>query len=67
MTAPDAQRLLLIVMRDGRITLTPLRNGGTRGDQKGFQPFGAPVVTVAEAAPDAELGAAVIEALNRSQ
>jgi hypothetical protein len=50
-----------------RITLTPLRNGGTRGDKKGFQPFGAPVVTVAVDAPTRELGAAVSEALHRSQ
>ena len=55
-----------IAERDGVIVLTPLRNGGTRGDSKGFQPFGASDVTVAASATDAELGAAVIEALDRS-
>lgn len=48
------------------VTLTPLRNGGTSGDRKGFQPFGATVVTVPMSATDAELGAAVLEALARS-
>jgi hypothetical protein len=60
-------RCCWIEASDGQVTLTPLRNGGTRGDQKGFQPFGAPVVRVAADAPDADLGAAVLEALNRSR
>lgn len=51
----------------GTIVLTPLRNGGSRGDRKGFQPFGAPLVTVEEGGGDADLGAAVIEALNRCE
>jgi hypothetical protein len=52
---------------NGGVTLTPLCNGGTRGDKKGFQPFGAALVALAEDASDAELGAAVIETLNRSR
>lgn len=63
----EGARYCWIEATDGTIALTPLRNGGSRGDKKGFQPFGAPLVTVEEGSGDADLGAAVIEALNRSE
>ena len=49
------------------VKLTPLRNGGSRGDTKGFQPFGVPDIIVDAAASDEALGAALIEALRRSE
>ena len=53
-----------IEVRDGAVTLTPLRNGGRKGSKKGFQPFGASLVTVAADVGDTQLGAAVLEALS---
>ncbi len=55
------------VRSDGsQIELTPLRNGGTSGPEKGFQPFGAAPIALAADASDAELGTALLEALTRS-
>lgn len=56
-----------IEVRDGAIVFTPLRNGGRKGSEKGFQPFGASLITVAVDAEDPQLGAAVLEALSRSE
>lgn len=56
-----------IVAADGLVRLTPLRNGGTRGDTKGFQPFGAADLTVPDSASDDELGTALVEALDQSK
>lgn len=55
-----------IEIGDKQIFMTPLRNGGTRGDQKGFQPFGAAPVMVGFDEPDVTLGAALIAALDAS-
>ena len=55
-----------IEIGDKQIFMTPLRNGGTRGDQKGFQPFGAALVVVRLDEPDVALGAALIAALDAS-
>lgn len=55
-----------IAESDEQIVFTPLRNGGTRGDQKGFQPFGAAVVTVPSESSDETVGRALLEALSRS-
>ena len=63
----EGARYCWIEAKDGTVTLTPLRNGGRRGDRKGFQPFGAPIITVKEGGPEVDLGAAVIEALNRCE
>lgn len=52
---------------DGLVVFTPLRNGGTRGDKKGFQPFGASDIVVAASATDEALGAALIDALGKSE
>jgi hypothetical protein len=49
------------------VKLTPLRNGGTRGDKKGFQPFGAPEIVLDARESDHALGAALINALRQSE
>ena len=56
-----------IVMQGGSIVLTPLRNGGTRGDAKGFQPFGASDIVLPASSSDEDLGTALIEALDKSE
>lgn len=56
-----------IAAADGTIQFTPLANGGTRGDRKGFQPFGAPEVTAPQDAPDAVIGQALLAALAASR
>jgi hypothetical protein len=48
---------------DGSIVIAILRNGGTRGDRKGFQPFGVPDHRLPEGVSDASLGAGVRKAL----
>jgi len=50
-----------------RIIFTPLRNGGTRGPKKGFQPFGAAEISVPARATDVELGKALLSALSQAQ
>jgi hypothetical protein len=52
---------------DDRIIFTPLRNGGTKGPQKGFQPFGAAEITVARNISNEELGQTLLTALSQSQ
>jgi hypothetical protein len=52
---------------DGVIVFTPLRNGGNRGATKGFQPFGAPCVSVEIARGAAAVGEALLLALNTSE
>lgn len=47
----------------GGLNFTPLRNGGSSGDRKGFQPFGAAPVMTSAAATDEEVGAALKSAL----
>ena len=47
--------------------LTPLRNGGSRGDEKGFQPFGAEEIRCATGCGDEEIGAALLRALDLSR
>jgi hypothetical protein len=59
-------RCCWIAESDGQIVFTPLRNGGRRGDQKGFQPFGAAAVAVPSESSDGAVGRALMEALNRS-
>jgi hypothetical protein len=49
------------------IRLTPLKNGGSRGAQRGFQPFGVAPSTVSASAGDEEIGRALLEALSRSE
>jgi hypothetical protein len=51
----------------GRIELTPLKNGGSRGADKGFQPFGVPPSTMEASESDAEIGQALLDALSRSK
>jgi hypothetical protein len=48
---------------DEIVRFTPLANGGTRGDRKGFQPFGAPEVTVPQDRPDEAIGEALLRTL----
>jgi len=45
------------------ITFTPLRNGGAKGGQKGFQPFGAAPIHASFNTSAEELGAALLMAL----
>ena len=52
---------------DGVIVFTPLRNGGNKGATKGFQPFGAPCVSVEIARGAAAVGEALLLALNTSE
>jgi hypothetical protein len=47
----------------GELVFTPLRNGGTAGDKKGFQPFGAVPLRVPAAPSDEQLGQALMETL----
>jgi hypothetical protein len=56
-----------IEVSDDRIVITPLRNGGSRGDQKGFQPFGAEPVISSISGDDDEVGGALKVALERAQ
>jgi hypothetical protein len=56
-----------IVETDGVIAFTPLRNGGNKGATKGFQPFGAPCVSVEIARGAAAVGEALLLALNTSE
>jgi hypothetical protein len=48
---------------DSSFVFSITRNGGTRGDKKGFGPFGVPDQYLAAHASDAELGSAVLKAL----
>src|SRR5713101_6963434 len=48
---------------DGSFIFSITRNGGTRGDKKGFQPFGVPDQHLAAQASEAELGSVVLKAL----
>src|SRR5688572_17807863 len=57
-------RYCFILADEGRITITPSANGGTRGPRKGFQPFGAPEITVEETVSDDIIGNAVLNALS---
>ena len=56
-----------IVASSGVVTFTPLRNGGTRSDTKGFQPFGAADIVIEESAADQKLGAALVNALSEER
>lgn len=56
-----------IEVADGRLLITPLRNGGSRGDRKGFQPFGAEPIAAALSDSDEEVGSALKEALRRAE
>jgi len=49
---------------DGSISFTPLRNGGSRGDNAGFQPFGKEPVVVLATCADEELGKALLHVLS---
>ena len=49
---------------DGSISLTPLRNGGSRGDNAGFQPFGKESVLVPATCANDELGGALLRVLS---
>ena len=48
---------------DGSFAFSITRNGGTRGDKKGFQRFGVADQHLGAKASDAELGSAVLKAL----
>lgn len=47
--------------------LLPLKNGGSSGPHKGFQPFGATPVLLPLTASDRELGRGLLEALVRAE
>jgi hypothetical protein len=49
---------------DGSFAFSITRNGGTRGDKKGFQPFGVPDQYLAAKASDSALGLAMLRALD---
>jgi len=48
---------------DGSFSFSIFRNGGTRGEKKGFQPFGVPDRPLKAGPSDTELGLALREAL----
>jgi hypothetical protein len=52
---------------DGRVVFTPLRNGGSRGPKKGFQPFGLPAITTPASLTDGALGTYLLDALAKSE
>jgi hypothetical protein len=56
----------LVDEESGVVEFTPLRNGGTRGPKKGFQPFGATVVTSSTDAANEVMGRALMTALSSS-
>ena len=60
-------RCCWIVETQTGFVFTPLRNGGSRGDQKGFQPFGAEPIGAAIDATDEQLGETLKAALVASQ
>jgi hypothetical protein len=60
-------RACSIEMVEGRLVITPLRNGGSRGDHKGFRPFDAERINANLTGSDEELGQALIMALDRAQ
>jgi hypothetical protein len=60
-------RSCFIEEADGVIVFTPLRNGGNKGATKGFQPFGAPSVSVEIPRGAAAVGEALLQALRLSQ
>ena len=45
------------------ISFTPLRNGGSRGEKAGFQPFGKQPILVSASLPNEEIGEALLHAL----
>lgn len=49
------------------ITFTPLRNGGSRGAKKGFQPFGASPIACPGGVGDEVLGQALFDALGKCE
>ena len=52
-----------ISAKEDKVFFTPLRNGGTCGDEKGFQPFGADPIVVSRQSADSELGEALVRAM----
>ena len=56
----------LIGEDQGALVFTPLRNGGTRGPRKGFQPFGAADISLPGDASNSAMGRALMDALARS-
>ena len=63
-TLEDGARMLRVTQKaDGSFLFSITLNGGTRGDKKGFQGSGAPDQRLAAGASDAELGSAVLKAL----
>ncbi len=52
---------------DGELRFTPLRNGGSRGAQKGYQPFGAAPIVCPAGASDEALGGALLAALAKCE
>lgn len=63
----SAARYCSIEATNGEVVVEPYRNGGTRGDKKGFQPFGAVKGIALEAADDGVLGAALRDGLHRAE
>jgi hypothetical protein len=53
--------------RAGDLVFTPLRNGGSRGPTKGFQPFGVPPLVVDKALGPEAIGRGLWSALDSSQ
>ena len=51
----------------GFVTFTPLRNGGSRGDEKGFQPFGKEPVRVPASFSNEELGDVLLQTLSHCE
>jgi hypothetical protein len=63
----DPSRSCWIEASAGAFRITPLKNGGPRGDQKGFQPFGAEAVVAPGDATNEQLGRSLEAALAASQ
>ena len=60
----DAKMSWITQNPDGSYVFTILKNGGSRGDRKGFQPFGVPDQKLRADASTAELGLALLGALD---
>ncbi|HEX5515847.1 MAG TPA: hypothetical protein VFY81_15720 [Gammaproteobacteria bacterium] len=52
-----------IAESDSDLTFTPLRNGGSAGKQKGFQPFGASPLKARSSFSDEEIGQVLKDAI----
>ncbi len=63
----NGARSCWIEEHDGILVLTPLRNGGTKGATKGFQPFGVEPLTSPGDVGEQAMGQLLLDAWARSE